>query len=183
MPRVFEKIYNAALMKAEAEGKGGIFQKAADTAVEWSKASQAGRVPFGLKLKHALFSKLVYAKLHARMGGNLKHAVSGGSPLGARLGHFFHGIGVTILEGYGLTETTAPITVNTPERLKIGAVGIPLPGNAVRIAEDGEILATGSASSPATATGPRRTTRSSSRPTAVAGSAPATSAPWTRTAF
>lgn len=143
VPRVFEKIYNAALMKAEAEGKGGIFQKAADTAVEWSKASQAGRVPFGLKLKHALFSKLVYAKLHARMGGNVKHAVSGGSPLGARLGHFFHGIGVTILEGYGLTETTAPITVNTPERLKIGAVGIPLPGNAVRIAEDGEILTTG----------------------------------------
>ncbi len=143
VPRVFEKIYNAAMMKAESEGKGGIFQKAADTAIEWSKASQAGKVPFALKLKHAVFSKLVYSKLHARMGGNVKHAVSGGSPLGARLGHFFHGIGVTILEGYGLTETTAPITVNTPEQLKIGTVGIPLSGNAVRIAEDGEVLASG----------------------------------------
>lgn len=99
VPRVFEKIYNAAFMKAESEGKGKIFQKAADTAIEWSKAEQAGKVPFGLKLKHAVFSKLVYAKLHARMGGNVKHAVSGGSPLGARLGHFFHGVGITILEG------------------------------------------------------------------------------------
>ena len=143
VPRVFEKIYNAALMKAQGEGKGSIFEKAADTAIAWSKASQAGKVPFGLKLKHAVFSKLVYSKLHARMGGQVAHAVSGGSPLGARLGHFFHGIGVTILEGYGLTETTAPITVNTPEQLKIGTVGLPLPGNAVRIAEDGEILGRG----------------------------------------
>lgn len=143
VPRVFEKIYNAAFMKAESEGRGKIFQKAADTAIEWSKAEQAGKVPFGLKLKHAVFSKLVYAKLHARMGGNVRHAVSGGSPLGARLGHFFHGVGITILEGYGLTETTAPITVTTPEKLKIGTVGIPLPGNAVKIAEDGEILGKG----------------------------------------
>lgn len=143
VPRVFEKIYNAAMMKAENEGKGKIFQKAADTAVDWSKAQQAGKVPFGLKLKHAVFNKLVYAKLHARMGGNVTHAVSGGSPLGARLGHFFHGIGVQIMEGYGLTETTAPITVNTPQDYIIGTVGVPLPGCSVKIAEDGEVLGKG----------------------------------------
>lgn len=143
VPRVFEKIYNAAMMKAEGEGKGGIFTKAADTAIEWSKAQQAGHVPFTLGLKHKLFSKLVYSKLHARMGGNVTHAVSGGSPLGARLGHFFHGIGVQIMEGYGLTETTAPITVNTPEHYRIGTVGVPLPGCAVKIAEDGEVLGRG----------------------------------------
>lgn len=143
VPRVFEKIYNAAMMKAEADGKGSIFAKAADTAIEWSKAQQAGHVPFMLGLKHKLFSKLVYSKLHARMGGNVTHAVSGGSPLGARLGHFFHGIGVQIMEGYGLTETTAPITVNTPDKYRIGSVGTPLPGCSVKIAEDGEILGKG----------------------------------------
>ncbi|MDR8018463.1 AMP-dependent synthetase/ligase [Nesterenkonia aerolata] len=143
VPRVFEKIYNAALLKAEGDGKGKIFQKAADTAVEWSKAQQAGNVPLMLNLKHKLFAKLVYSKLLDRMGGRVQHAVSGGSPLGARMGHFFHGIGVTILEGYGLTETTAPITVNTPENLRIGTVGHPLPGNEVKIADDGEILARG----------------------------------------
>ncbi|WP_261623126.1 AMP-dependent synthetase/ligase [Nesterenkonia marinintestina] len=143
VPRVFEKIYNAALLKAEGDGKGAIFQKAADTAVEWSKAQQAGNVPLVLNLKHKLFAKLVYSKLLDRMGGQVQHAVSGGSPLGAKMGHFFHGIGVTILEGYGLTETTAPVTVNTPENLRIGSVGHPLPGNEVRIADDGEIFARG----------------------------------------
>ncbi|MGO1193035.1 MAG: AMP-dependent synthetase/ligase [Nesterenkonia sp.] len=143
VPRVFEKIYNAAMMKAEGDGKGSIFQKAADTAVEWSKAQQAGKIPLLLKLKHALFDKLVYVKLRDRMGGNVTHAVSGGSALGAHLGHFFNGIGVLVMEGYGLTETTAPLTVNTPDNAKIGAVGQPLPGNAVKIAEDGEILAKG----------------------------------------
>lgn len=143
VPRVFEKIYNAAMMKAEGDGKGNIFQKAADTAVEWSRAQQAGKVPFGLNLKHKLFDKLVYSKLRARMGNNVSHAVSGGSALGERLGHFFNGIGVLVMEGYGLTETTAPLTVNTPTRSKIGTVGPPLPGNAVKIAEDGEIYGKG----------------------------------------
>lgn len=143
VPRVFEKIYNAAMMKAEGDGKGGIFQKAAETAAAWSRAQEAGRVPFGLKLKHALFDRLVYSKLRARMGGHVAHAVSGGSPLGERLGHFFNGIGVHVMEGYGLTETTAPITVNTPQRSRIGTVGRPLPGCAVRIAEDGEVLGKG----------------------------------------
>ncbi|MDQ0869702.1 long-chain acyl-CoA synthetase [Arthrobacter sp. V1I9] len=143
VPRVFEKVYNSALTKAEDGGKGAIFHKAADTAIAFSKARQNGRVGLGLKLRHALFDKLVYSKLRAAMGGHVAHAVSGGGPLGERLGHFFQGIGLQVLEGYGLTETTAPISVNTPSLIKIGSVGKPLPGNAVRIAEDGEILAKG----------------------------------------
>ncbi|MBA8921150.1 AMP-dependent synthetase/ligase [Nesterenkonia jeotgali] len=143
VPRVFEKIYNAAMLKAEGDGKGAIFEKAANTAIAWSRAKQDGKVPFTLGLKHAVFDKLVYSKLRARMGGQVAHAVSGGSPLGERLGHFFYGVGVQILEGYGLTETTAPLTVNTPELSKIGTVGAPLPGCAVKIAEDGEILGRG----------------------------------------
>ncbi|MEE1622157.1 AMP-dependent synthetase/ligase [Zafaria sp. Z1313] len=143
VPRVFEKVYNSSMLKAEDGGKGKIFHAAADTAIAWSRADEAGKVGLGLKLKHALFDKLVYHKIREAMGGRVVHAVSGGGPLGERLGHFFHGIGLTILEGYGLTETTAPITVNTPQRIKIGTVGRPLPGNGVRIEEDGEILASG----------------------------------------
>lgn len=143
VPRVFEKVYNSALTKAEDGGKGAIFHRAAETAIAFSKARQEGRVGLGLKLRHALFDKLVYGKLRAAMGGHVAHAVSGGGPLGERLGHFFQGIGLQVLEGYGLTETTAPITVNTPSRIKIGSVGKPLPGNAVKIADDGEILAKG----------------------------------------
>lgn len=143
VPRVFEKVYNSALTKAEDGGKGAIFHKAADTAIAYSRAHEAGHVGLGLKLKHALFDKLVYGKLRAAMGGNVAHAVSGGGPLGERLGHFFQGIGLQILEGYGLTETTAPISVNTPSRIRIGTVGKPLPGNTVKIADDGEILVKG----------------------------------------
>nr|WP_157321433.1 AMP-dependent synthetase/ligase [Nesterenkonia alkaliphila] len=143
VPRVFEKIYNAAMMKAEADGKGSIFQKAAQTAIDYAKASQEGKPGFVLKLKHGLFDKLVYSKLRARMGGNVKFAVSGGSPLGARLGFFFKGIGLHVMEGYGLTETTAPLTVNTPTATKIGSVGQPLPGHEVRIDDSGEILGRG----------------------------------------
>ncbi|HBH57247.1 MAG TPA: long-chain fatty acid--CoA ligase [Arthrobacter bacterium] len=143
VPRVFEKVYNSALTKAEDGGKGAIFHRATETAIAFSKARQAGHVGLGLKLKHTIFDKLVYGKLRAAMGGNVAHAVSGGGPLGERLGHFFQGIGLQILEGYGLTETTAPISVNTPALIKIGSVGKPLPGNSVRIADDGEILAKG----------------------------------------
>ena len=143
VPRVFEKVYNSAMTKAEDGGKGAIFHKAADTAIAFSKARQEGRIGLGLKLRHALFDKLVYGKLRAAMGGHVAHAVSGGGPLGERLGHFFQGIGLQVLEGYGLTETTAPISVNTPSLIKIGSVGKPLPGNAVKIADDGEILAKG----------------------------------------
>ncbi|MGO4493448.1 long-chain fatty acid--CoA ligase, partial [Arthrobacter sp. 2YAF22_2] len=143
VPRVFEKVYNSALTKAEDGGKGAIFHRAAETAIAYSRARQAGKVGPGLRLKHALFDRLVYGKLRAAMGGEVAHAVSGGGPLGERLGHFFQGVGLQILEGYGLTETTAPVTVNTPSLIRIGTVGAPIPGNAVKIADDGEILAKG----------------------------------------
>ncbi|MFY7066444.1 AMP-dependent synthetase/ligase [Nocardiopsis changdeensis] len=143
VPRVFEKVYTKAEQKATAEGKGKIFAAAADTAIAYSQALATGRIPLTLKLKHALFAKLVYGKLLAALGGNAEYAVSGGSALGARLGHFFRGIGFTIIEGYGLTETTAPTSVNSPEFNKIGTVGQPMPGTTIRIAEDGEILLKG----------------------------------------
>lgn len=140
VPRVFEKVYNSAEQKAEAGGKGKIFRAAADVAIEHSKLLEAGKkVPFGTKLKFALFNKLVYSKLREAMGGNVVYAVSGSAPLGSRLGHFFHSLGVVILEGYGLTETTAPATVNLADKSKIGTVGPALPGVGVRLADDGEI--------------------------------------------
>lgn len=140
VPRVFEKVYNSAEQKAEAGGKGKIFRAAADVAIEHSKLLEAGKsIPFGMKLKFALFNKLVYGKLREAMGGRIVYAVSGSAPLGARLGHFFHSLGVVILEGYGLTETTAPATVNLADKSKIGTVGPALPGVGVRLADDGEI--------------------------------------------
>lgn len=143
VPRVFEKVYNSAEAKAEAGGKGRIFAGATAAAVAWSEARDTGSVPLGLRIRHAIFDKLVYGKLREAMGGKVAYAVSGGAPLGTRLGHFYRGIGLTILEGYGLTETTAPATVNRPRSLRIGTVGQPLPGIDVRIAEDGEILLRG----------------------------------------
>ena len=143
VPRVFEKVYNNSMLKAEDGGKGKIFHAGAKVAIEWSKADQAGKVPLALKVKHAVFDRILFSKIREAMGGRVEHAVSGGAPLGDRLGHFFHGIGLMVLEGYGLTETTAPITVSTPKKIKIGMVGAPLPGNAVKIADDGEILAKG----------------------------------------
>ena len=143
VPRVFEKVYNSARMKAVADGKGKIFDTAADTAIAYSQAQDTGGAGLMLKAKHALFDKLVYGKLRAALGGRVEYAVSGGAPLGARLGHFFRGIGVTILEGYGLTETSAASTVNRPDAIRIGSVGRPIPGASVKIAEDGEILLAG----------------------------------------
>jgi long-chain acyl-CoA synthetase len=143
VPRVFEKVYNTAKQKAHADGKGKIFDRAETVAIQYSEALETGSAGLPLKLQHALFDKLVYSKLRAAMGGKVAWAVSGGAPLGARLGHFFRGIGVTILEGYGLTETTAAGTVNTPAHIKIGTVGRPSPGVTVRIADDGEILMSG----------------------------------------
>ncbi|WP_312172698.1 long-chain fatty acid--CoA ligase [Microbacterium sp.] len=140
VPRVFEKVYNSAEQKAEAGGKGKIFRAAADVAIQHSKLLEEGKgIPFGMKLKFALFNKLVYGKLREAMGGRIVYAVSGSAPLGARLGHFFHSLGVVILEGYGLTETTAPATVNLADKSKIGSVGPALPGVGVRLADDGEI--------------------------------------------
>ncbi|WP_353809754.1 AMP-dependent synthetase/ligase [Agromyces sp. SYSU T00194] len=143
VPRVFEKVYNVSEQKAESGGKGKIFRAAADTAVAYSKAQEAGSVPFGLRLKFAVLDRLVLSKLRAAMGGNVKYAVSGSAPLGARLGHFYHALGITILEGYGLTETTAPATVNLAHKSKIGTVGPALPGVSVRLADDGEIQVRG----------------------------------------
>ena len=140
VPRVFEKVYNSSEQKAEAGGKGKIFRAAAQTAIEHSTLEQEGKkIPFGMKIKFALFDRLVYSKLRAAMGGNVVYAVSGSAPLGPRLGHFFHSLGITILEGYGLTETTAPATVNLATKSKIGTVGPALPGVGVRIADDGEV--------------------------------------------
>lgn len=140
VPRVFEKVFNSASQKAAAEGKGKIFNRAADVAIAWSRAVDKGRVPLSLKLQHALFSKLVYAKLRNALGGRCDYAVSGGAPLGERLGHFYRGIGLVVLEGYGLTETTAALAVNQVTANKIGTVGRPFAGTSVRVADDGELL-------------------------------------------
>ncbi|WP_442918775.1 AMP-dependent synthetase/ligase [Leucobacter sp. USHLN153] len=139
VPRVFEKVYNSAEQKTEAEGKGKIFRAAAKVAVEHSEALDAGKVPFLLGLKFKLFDKLVYSTLREKLGGNVRFAVSGSAPLSHYLAHFYRSLGVKILEGYGLTETTAPVTVNLPDKFKIGTVGPALPGHTIRIAEDGEI--------------------------------------------
>jgi long-chain acyl-CoA synthetase len=140
VPRVFEKIYNSSQQKAVADGKGSIFDAAAQTAIDYSKAIDEGGAGIILKLKHAVFDRLVYSKLRHAMGGNMRWAVSGGAPLGARLGHFFRGINVIILEGYGLTETSAATTVNRPSAIRIGTVGQPLPGARVKVAADGELM-------------------------------------------
>ena len=141
VPRVFEKVYNSAEQKAISEKKGAIFSRAADAAIAYSRALDApGRPSFGLRAQHAVFDRLVYGKLRAALGGRAEYAVSGGAALSERLSHFFRGIGVTVLEGYGLTETTAATTVNRPDRDKIGTVGQPLPGVGIKIADDGEIL-------------------------------------------
>jgi len=144
VPRVFEKVYNSAEQKAEAGGKGDIFRKAAAVAIAWSEALDTKKGPSTkLALQHFVFDKLVYKKIRAAMGGKLQYVISGGAPLGTRLGHFFRAIGVIVLEGYGLTETTAPATISRPATLKIGKVGQPLPGTGVKIATDGEIWTNG----------------------------------------
>ncbi|MFG3344911.1 AMP-dependent synthetase/ligase [Streptomyces sp. NPDC048018] len=141
VPRVFEKVYNSARAKAQADGKGKIFDKAAHTAIAYSRALGTPQGPsLGLKLKHKVFDKLVFSKLRAVLGGRGEYAISGGAPLGERLGHFFRGIGFTVLEGYGLTESCAATAFNPWDRQKIGTVGQPLPGSVVRIADDGEVL-------------------------------------------
>ena len=143
VPRIFEKVYNGAEAKAEAAGKGKIFRKAAEIAIAYSENIDAKKFNPMLSFKHALFDKLVFSKIRTTLGGAVEAAISGGAPLGVRLGHFFRGAGVTIYEGYGLTETTAGATLNITGNLKIGTVGRPIPGTSVRIAEDGEVLIKG----------------------------------------
>lgn len=139
VPRVFEKVFNQASQQATAAGRGRIFDAAANAAVAYSEAL-GGRGPgLLLRARHRLFEALVYGRVRHALGGATEYAVSGGAPLGERLAHFFRGIGVPVLEGYGLTETTAALTVNTPNAHRIGTVGKPLPGTAVRVADDGEL--------------------------------------------
>ncbi|MCX2731009.1 long-chain fatty acid--CoA ligase [Saccharopolyspora sp. NFXS83] len=143
VPRVFEKVYNTAKQKAHGDGKGRIFDAAEETAVAYSQALDAGGPGLGLRAKHFVFDKLVYGKLRGALGGRCLGAVSGGAPLGDRLAHFYRGVGVPVLEGYGLTETTAAAAVNVEEGFKIGTVGRPIPGTSIRVAEDGEVLIKG----------------------------------------
>ena len=143
VPRVFEKVFNGAQHKAHSEGKGKIFDHAAKVAIDFSSQTQDGRVKLLTKVQHAVFDKLVYSKLRDVFGGQVKWAISGGAALGDRLGHFFTGVGIHVLEGYGLTETTAGATLNRPSATEIGTVGQPIPGTSVRIADDGEVLLQG----------------------------------------
>jgi long-chain acyl-CoA synthetase len=148
VPRVFEKVYYSAQQQASAgTARARIFAAATDTAIAWSRAGDVATAGRGagpaLRLRHALFSPLVYGKLRAAVGGRVQYAVSGGAPLGERLAHFFRGAGITVLEGYGLTESSAAATVNRPGRNKVGTVGLPLPGVTIQIAGDGEILLKG----------------------------------------
>ncbi len=143
VPRVFEKVYNTAKQRAHGDGKGKIFDRAEAVAIGYSEAMDRGGAGFGLRLQHKLFDKLVYSKLRAALGGQCTAAISGGAPLGARLGHFFRGIGVTIYEGYGLTETTAGACLNVEDKIKVGSVGRPVAGMSAQIADDGEILLAG----------------------------------------
>ena len=143
VPRIFEKIYNGAEAKADAAGKGKIFRKAAEVAIAYSEGKDKRGFNPLLTLKHALFDKLVYSKIRAAMGGAVEAAISGGAPLGARLGHFYRGAGITILEGYGLTETTAGATLNLTKNIRVGSVGRPIPGTTIKIADDGEVLIKG----------------------------------------
>jgi long-chain acyl-CoA synthetase len=144
VPRVFEKVYNTAKQRAHADGKGAIFDLAERVAIDYSKSLDGNGVRrVALEVPHRIFDALVYSKLRAALGGKAHGAISGGAPLGARLGHFFRGVGIPIYEGYGLTETTAGATVNRPGAMKVGSVGRPIPGSTIKIAEDGEILLKG----------------------------------------
>jgi long-chain acyl-CoA synthetase len=144
VPRVFEKVYNGAAQKAQADGKGKIFEQAERVAVAYSEALDTPSGPgLRLRLRHRVFDRLVYRKLRDALGGRCSAAISGGAPLGARLGHFFRGVGVTIHEGYGLTETSPAVAVNLPGTTRIGTVGRPLPGVTIRVENDGEVLIKG----------------------------------------
>jgi long-chain acyl-CoA synthetase len=139
VPRVFEKVFNSASSKAYADGRGKIFDRAVQTAISYSRAQDSGKPGVALRTRHALFDRLVYGKLRDALGGHTEWAISGGAPLGERLAHFYRGIGVPVLEGYGLTETTAALCVNTPEHQRVGTVGRVFPGTEVDVASDGEL--------------------------------------------
>ncbi|GAA2954229.1 AMP-dependent synthetase/ligase [Streptomyces flavovirens] len=145
VPYIFEKVFNAARRKAEAEGRVGPFDRSVEVAVKYAEAMEErafGKGPgpsAGLRMQHQFFDKVVYRKVREAMGGRVRHAMSGGSGMARRLGLFFAGAGVAVYEGYGLTETTAAATANPPERTRYGTVGRPIPGSTVHIAQDGEV--------------------------------------------
>ncbi len=143
VPRVFEKIYAAAAQEAAVRGRGRLFAAAAGTAIAWSHSYESGRPGTLLRARHGILEYLVYRRLRALLGGRVRFALSGGAPMSRRLSHFFRGVGVPVLEGYGLTETTAAVTATLPGLNKVGTVGRPLPGVTVRIADDGELLCRG----------------------------------------
>ena len=143
VPRIFEKVYNSAENKAHESGKSKIFKKAADTAIAYSEGLDSGEIAFQTRALHLIFDRLVYSKIRTGLGGRVEAAISGGAPLSPRLGHFFRGAGINILEGYGLTETTAASSLNVRSAQKIGSVGRPIPGTRIKIAPDGEVLIKG----------------------------------------
>ena len=143
VPRIFEKVYNSAENKAHESGKSKIFKKAGDTAIAYSEGLDSGEITFQTKALHLIFDRLVYSKIRTGLGGRVEAAISGGAPLSPRLGHFFRGAGINILEGYGLTETTAASSLNVRSAQKIGSVGRPIPGTRIKIAPDGEVLIKG----------------------------------------
>jgi long-chain acyl-CoA synthetase len=145
VPRVFEKVFESAQRQAATgPAAASVFAAATRAAIQWSEAEAVGRRPgLNLRLRHAAFDRLVYRRLRSAAGGRLRYAICGGAPLGQRLGHYFRGVGITVLEGYGLTEASGAVTVNRPKLNKIGTVGQPLPGVTIRIADDGEIQVKG----------------------------------------
>ncbi|PWG59380.1 AMP-dependent synthetase/ligase [Bifidobacterium catulorum] len=140
VPRIFEKIYNAASQKAGKGLKGRLFYDAADTARAWSHAQQSGeKIPLGVSAKHSLYNTLIYSSIMEVFGGHVEYAVSGGAPLDSAVAHFFNGIGLPLLEGYGMTETCAPACVNPTSGYRIGTVGLPLEGVSFGVDDDGEL--------------------------------------------
>jgi long-chain acyl-CoA synthetase len=143
VPYVFEKLYTVAQQRAVNQRRGRIFDYATRVAIAASQGQQDGKTAASTRVLHALFDRLVYAKLRAALGGEVKWVISGGAPLGTRLGHFFRGAGTPVLEGWGLTETTGGAAVNRPDAVRIGTVGPPIAGTTVRVADDGELMVRG----------------------------------------
>lgn len=145
VPRVYEKVYNAASQRAGTGFAGKMFMRAAENAREWSKAEQKGeQLPITGRIAHAFYEQVVYKKIRTIFGPNADFAITGGAPMDSELSHFFNGIGMPVLEGYGMTETCGPVCVSLPEDNRIGTIGMPMCGITAGIAEDGELVVKGS---------------------------------------
>lgn len=144
VPRVYEKVYNAASQRAGTGFAGKMFMRAAENAREWSKAEQKGeQLPIAGRIAHAFYEQVVYKKIRTIFGPNADFAITGGAPMDSELSHFFNGIGMPVLEGYGMTETCGPVCVSLPEDNRIGTIGMPMCGITAGIAEDGELVVKG----------------------------------------